>query len=57
MDLQIARQHIINLESEIFNLRSKIEYLEDRDILLSALEVAGVDNWYGYEGVINEIDL
>lgn len=32
------------------------EDLLKRDVVLSALEAAGVDNWEGYEEALNEIE-
>lgn len=44
-----AEQVIANLRAEIVILEERIEELEERDRLLSALEAGGVDNWEGYE--------
>jgi hypothetical protein len=41
--------------SEVTISTEKLEYLYQRDQLLSALEAAGVDNWEGYDCVIESL--
>ena len=41
------------LEAEIAQLRAKVARLQDRDLKLSALEAAGVDNWNGWDDAMD----
>lgn len=40
---------ITNLKDEIADRSERLEYLENRNKWLTALESAGVDNWNGYD--------
>lgn len=44
------------LEEENTTLKTEIEQLKKRDQLLTALEMAGVDNWEGYDMAIDLLE-
>ena len=46
-------KHIAELDAEIAQLRAKVARLQDRDLKLSALEAAGVDNWNGWDDAMD----
>lgn len=43
-------------QAEIEKLKTRIAELEERDLLLCALEDAGVDNWEGFEYAYELLD-
>lgn len=49
MGLILANKEIIALQEEIARLRAENDRLRDSNKKLVALEVAGVDNWSGYD--------
>jgi hypothetical protein len=49
-------RYIIAAEARIKELEAKVEELEERDFILSALEGAGVDNWSGWDLAMEMLD-